>query len=66
MIKCGKVMLRRDAHMTEKECDDWAIGSFSAFEDMQIFIYGYIYKEGEGLYLIAPREEIARLKVLEY
>ena len=65
MIKCGKVMLRRCAHMTEKECDDWAIGSFSAFADMQVVIYGYIYKEGEGLYLIAPKEEIARVKVLK-
>lgn len=65
MIECGKVMLRRQSHMTEQERDDWAIGTFSAFIDLEVFIYGYIYKEGEGLYLIAPREEIARVRALQ-
>lgn len=51
--------------MTEKECDDWAIGSFSAFADTKVFIYGYIYEEGQGLYLLAPREEIKRIRVLQ-
>lgn len=51
--------------MTEEECDSWAIGSFQAFAELKLFIYGYIYEEGQGLFLLAPKEEIARIKIFQ-
>lgn len=61
MVKCGKLVATKVKHLTDKEIEDFVVGSFSAFVKLRVFIYGYIYEEGEGVSIIGPVEQLYKL-----
>lgn len=61
MFKCGKLIATNKKYLTDKEIEDFVIGSFQAFCKLRVFLYGYIYEEGEGVYLIGPPEELRKV-----
>lgn len=61
MIKCGRLLVQSAKPLTQKQIEDFVIGSFSALVDLKIFVYGYIYVQNEGIYVVGPVEELRKV-----
>lgn len=62
MIKCGRLLVQSEKPLTQKQIEDFVIGSFSALVELKILIYGYIYVQNEGIYIIGPVEELQKVR----
>ena len=62
MIKCGRLLVESAEPLTQKQIEDFVIGSFSAFIQLNVFVYGYIYEKNEGIYVVAPVEELQKVR----
>lgn len=61
MNKCGRLLVEADSPLTQKQIEDFVIGSFSALVELKVIVYGYIYEKDKGIYVVGPIEELERV-----
>ena len=60
--QCARIFTRAERPLSDKELKDFIIGIAQGTYELGIFLYGFIYKAGIGIYTIGPREELEKLR----